>query len=67
MKCDRCDLPLDTQYGCTCGPNKSIPTPEIVYIDEDYNSQECIGFESKLTWFLIGCLVTLGVCGLVFP
>lgn len=56
MKCDRCDLPMDTQYGCTCPPTRIVD-----------DSKDYVEFESKFTWFLIGCLVTLGICGWVFP
>ena len=58
MKCDRCDLPLDTQYGCTCRP-----TPPPVRIVDD--SDDVTQFERNLTWFLIGVLVTLATCGVV--
>ena len=56
MKCDKCGLPLDTQYGCTCPPNKSIQPPKVVYVDD---SEEYVRFEENLTWFLGGVLVTL--------
>lgn len=64
MNCDTCNLPRDSEHiSCTCEPDKSIPTPEVVFVGEDYG--DVTQFERNLTWFLIGVLVTLVTCGIV--